>query len=187
MLWRAILCLWVTVAASSCEGEQVFIQAVPSADFRDFNGCHLVRWQVRSVRVQVIEFHGVENTETVATECVDVPAGTIIHDQWEMLEWFDDRGYIVRGVPVDMSTRIQLVGFRSTGCPNPADATVCAITAESLTGTTYEGGEVIPMWFVCACDLSCGPLEGETLRLWTLNTQYFDNCLHFESLDEFGG
>mgnify|MGYP001822887851 CR=1 FL=1 len=182
---RALPCL-ALVALVACRGEVIVVQAIPSNDMRDYFACHLVRWQVRSIRVQVIEYHGVENTESLSQECVDVPAGTPIGDQWSMLEWFDERGYIVRGVPASISTRVQLVGFDAPGCPSPNNATVCAVSGESLSNTTWSGGEAIPFLFVCRCDPGCGPFEGDTLLRWRTNGQAFDACLFFEDLDEFG-
>jgi hypothetical protein len=175
------------LAGAGCQGEEIVLLAAPAVDAREFLACDRVRWEVRSIRVQVIEWHTVEDTEALDLECLNVEDPTEIRDAWSMLEWFDERGYVVRGVPVGVSTRVQLVGFPARDCP-PTGATICAVNGEPLSGTTFDGEEVVPFSFICQCTFeACGEPEVPAAgRIWEANRQWLEACVYLEDLDDFG-
>jgi hypothetical protein len=170
--------------------EEVRIEAVvaPAPADADYLGCSLVRqWNVKSIRVQVVEWHTIEDTEILDEECLNMDETALVRDGWSFLQLFSERSYVVREVPTSVSTKIQLVGFPDRDCPHPLTATVCAVNGEPLSGSTHHSETVLPMSFVCRCDGSCECQSPDhATRRCPLNSQALFACLYFETFDDLG-
>jgi hypothetical protein len=139
--------------------------------------------------VEVFEWHTRSDVVLLRQECVgeEELAGYGVADidaPAAMLDWFSGRGYVARGIPTDLSTRLRIQGYLGGGCESPS--VVCAANLETLSGTTFTSGEErLGFSFVCAL-----PRETEFCRdrrddYCDLNQELWSACLTGRGLESY--
>ncbi len=123
-----------------------------------------------SIRVEVIEWYSGEAGTVRSSECIDHLSGLAAYSPLDLMDYFDERGYVAQGIPTDVPTRVQIIGFLNDDCVlsiNPVGPAVCGLTIETLSETGYGHGDELRFTFSCASSLE-HPLEPRGL---------FENCL----------
>ncbi len=153
--------LLVTVVAMGCGGEdEVILEAIPGVIDRSCSrgssdGTLPQEFQIQSIRVEAIEWESGTPGPPIASECSDNIRDFYIRHPRQLIDWYTDQGYLVRGIPADVPTRVQIIGFLNNDCTiewRPLGPLVCGLTEGVLTEDTYSSGDPLRFTFACVAD-----------------------------------
>jgi len=109
-------------------------------------------WAIRSLRVAVVDIDSGQLGELIEGECIQDIEELVVRFPGEILSWFEGRGYIARGMPVDSASKVQIIGYQNEACVHstePLGPIVCAISEEVISGATYDAGDTVELDFAC--------------------------------------
>ncbi|MBI2894993.1 MAG: hypothetical protein HYY06_15670 [Deltaproteobacteria bacterium] len=122
--------------------------------------------EMRSVRARPIRFESSEDIDTldVPDTCQALPPGTTTATA--VLDAFREDGFFAKGIPADVPTTLQIIGFEGEECPELGGDTVVPMCGYTLP--VIEAGE-IPEEGVEACFVCSRPAVGQCIRAPTLD------------------
>ena len=147
--------------AGACGGkDEVILEAVSGVVDRSCtrgnpDGTLPQAWQIQSIRIEVIEWYSGAAGATLVSECSENIDDFQIRHPRQLIDWYSEQGYLVRGIPAEIPTRVQLVGFLNTDCEvewRPLGPLVCGLTEGVLTEDTYSSGDPLRFTFACVAD-----------------------------------
>lgn len=110
-------------------------------------------WPVRSIRVTLIEWSGGVPGVVLDDECIGDIEGLDIASPRELLDWFDQRGYVLREIPGERATKVRIIGYFNDRCQaaaEPFGALICGLTEGVLSESTYAEEDAVRFAFYCA-------------------------------------
>ncbi len=110
-------------------------------------------WRIRSIRVEVIEWYSGSPGEPLVSECSEDIEGLAIRHPQQLIDWFDERGYVARDIPAEVPTRLQIIGFSNADCTIEFRPVVgpllCGLSEGVLSESTYGEGDPVRLTFAC--------------------------------------
>lgn len=160
---RSTIGLLALVAAlTSCGTQEVTLEAVTGlmdeSCPRSSSGSTLPEsWPIRSIRLEVIEWYSGDAGEAIISECAPDIEGLAIRHPQQLINWYDERGYLVEGIPAAVPTRVQLIGFSNRDCTielHPLGPLICGLSQDVLSESTFASGGSVPFTFACPTNSS---------------------------------
>lgn len=147
------LSLWLlpTLLIAGC-GEVIELQAVVGLVDRSCQRLTGSPQEIRSIRVEAIEWYGGEPGEIRSSRCHETIEGLTVTHPWDLLSWFSDQNELLAGLPTDVPARVQVVGFANGRCEltaSPPGPQVCGLSQDSLSETAFEAGDEVRLTFSC--------------------------------------
>jgi hypothetical protein len=147
----ALLALAATLACN----DEVVLEAAVGLSYNCQRPEGVMITQASSIRVEVIEWYSGAPGDVRDSECFD-DLDLEIDRPIDLIDWFDERGYVARRIPTDVPTRVQLVAFGEPGCEVVGgQADICAISQDTLSETGFSEGDTTRFSF------SCRPQSGD--------------------------
>jgi len=117
-------------------------------------------WSVRSLQVSLIEWTGGVPGQVLEQECISNIEGFAIRYPQDALDWFDERGYVARGIPGGAATKVQVVAFLNEDCRmegEPVGPLMCGLTESELSQSTFAEGDRVRFAFYCTARENVAP------------------------------
>lgn len=156
---------WFLVLASvlgcvGCGQEEIVLEAVAGAIDRscpraDSSGTLPEAWPIRSIRIEAIEWYSGVPGDAIVSECAQDIRGLEIQHPQALIDWYTTQGYLVRGIPADVPTHLQIIGFSNRDCGmvfRPLGPLICGLSQDVVSGSSYSSGDSVRIDFACPVD-----------------------------------